>query len=71
MDDNECPICYCELLIKDGKCNSDYEENCKHYICVDCCYELADLLNTQMEVGCPLCREDWTDWLIDHYTTDQ
>lgn len=80
MDDNECPICYRTysrgLLLKDGKCNSAHKQNCCHYICVECCYEFGNILNNQIyewsesnvvEIKCPLCREDWTDWILENY----
>jgi len=69
----ECPICYRHygeqddgytFLTKDGKDNSDYAEVCKHYVCHACCWELSK----QKYVKCPLCREDWTDWIHTHYT---
>jgi hypothetical protein len=63
----ECPICYegygekpnGDFLCKDGKANSPYAEECKHYICVKCCEELSKAEH----VKCPLCREDWTEWI--------
>jgi hypothetical protein len=69
---DECPICFTHygeqadgsFLTKDGKDNSDYAEVCKHYICHRCCWELSK----QEHVKCPLCREDWTDWIHTHYT---
>lgn len=73
---NECPICFKTygyqyddddedeyFLCKDGKNNSDISENCKHYICVECCEALSE----QIEINCPLCREDWTDWIHSRY----
>jgi hypothetical protein len=72
MEDDTCPICYNKygiqedgrFLTKDGKDNSDYKEVCNHYICFDCCYSLSK----QSSVNCPLCREDWTEWIHSHYT---
>ena len=67
-----CPIClthYGEqddgsFLTKDGKDNSDYAEVCDHYVCHKCCWRLSK----QEHVKCPLCREDWTDWIHSRYT---
>ena len=67
MNQDECPICYKtygiqhdgSFLCKDGKHNSDYAESCKHYICTECCYQLSK----QKNVKCPMCREDWDEWL--------
>ena len=67
----ECPICYTNygeqddgtFLTKDGKDNSDYADVCNHYICYKCCWELSK----KEDVKCPLCREDWTDWIHSHY----
>jgi hypothetical protein len=69
--DDSCPICYLEyglqedgtFLCKDGIDNSGYESSCKHYICVKCCWQLSRI----EEVRCPLCREDWTEWIFEHY----
>jgi hypothetical protein len=71
MSDDECPICYKKygyqedesFLCRDSKDNSDYAEACKHYVCVECCRVLAK----QDTVLCPLCREDWTQWIHSHY----
>jgi len=89
--EKECPICYeiygeqedGNFLCKDGKCNSGYETECKHYICVKCCKTLRNKFiedededeeeeDEEKKVRCPLCREDWTDWIGSHYcTTDE
>jgi hypothetical protein len=69
----ECPICYETETVFDGKCNSDEEDKCKHYICVDCCQQIYNKLRKQfntdknVEACCPLCRENWTLWLLTHY----
>lgn len=71
----ECPICYRThgeqddgyFLVFNGKDNyNDFREICKHYICTECCAILAQ----QETVSCPLCREDWTDWIHACYLTD-
>lgn len=70
-DSDECPICFHSygtqpdesFLCRDGIDNSNFESACKHYICVTCVYELSK----QDEVRCPMCREDWTDWVNSHY----
>ena len=70
----ECPICYKQygeqedgsFLTKDGKKNSCCAEECSHYICYECCWRLAK----QDIVLCPLCREDWTDWIHSRYDSD-
>lgn len=73
-----CCICYYNyglqedgsFLCKDGICNSEmYKHNpslCTHYVCERCCLILIQ--NTI--VKCPLCREDWTEWIHSHYYTD-
>ena len=74
--EGECPICYeaygekpdGSYLCKDGKDNSGYKEECKHYVCVECCKKLVkDVCRCCDTVKCPLCREDWTDWIFSHY----
>lgn len=70
--EEDCPICYKyygnqedgSFLTKDGKDNSGYAEVCKHYVCHECCWKLSK----QDNIACPLCREDWTDWIHTHYT---
>jgi hypothetical protein len=72
---DECPICYRtygeqhdgSFLCKDGKDNSDYSDVCQHYICVECCTVLAE----QETVSCPLCREDWANWIHSHYPDEE
>jgi hypothetical protein len=73
----ECVICYEPFgwlrdsetfYYKSGKCFSKFAGECKHYICEDCetglirdkcpCEECED------PVTCPLCREDWSDYLM-------
>ena len=71
-----CPICYNtygfqedgSFLCKDGIDNSGFadETSCKHYICVQCCIQMCN----GDKVRCPLCREDWTDWIHSHYSSD-
>jgi hypothetical protein len=68
----ECPICFKTygdqpdgmFLCKDGKDNSEFADQCKHYFCVECCNHLA---NASSIVFCPLCREDWTEWAQQQY----
>lgn len=82
MEDNECPICFRtygeqsdgSFLCKDGKVNSDDAENCQHYCCVDCIQTMYEnsrksfiLKESCSCVHCPLCREDWTSWILNHY----
>ena len=76
-----CPICYEEIgkqmsegnyytRCQDGKYNSDMAEECKHYVCVPCAQTLYNNLREEGcggEVKCPLCRENWTLWLLTHY----
>lgn len=84
--EEECPICYEKygeqedgnFLCKDGKCNSGCENECNHYICVKCCKTLRDKFieddeeeeDEEKKVRCPLCREDWTDWIESNYCSD-
>ena len=73
-DQKECPICFTRygkqpddtFLCRDGIDNSDFKTDCTHYICVICAREMS----RQEEIKCPLCREDWTDWMHSHYYTD-
>ena len=70
-EDNECPICFEKygeqidgsFLCRDGKDNSDYAENCIHYICVKCCMKMVENCNNK----CPICREDWSEFLYERY----
>jgi hypothetical protein len=69
---SECPICYREYsrelgILQDGICNSGYQTNCTHYICVDCCKKLSEYKNLK----CPLCREDWSYWLESYKEDDE
>jgi hypothetical protein len=72
---SDCPICYTtygdqpdgSFLTKDGKNNSEMADECKHYVCYRCCYQLSK----QKIVSCPLCREDWTEWIHTHYEEDE
>ena len=55
----ECPVCYCSNVIVDSPENSPFMLGCKHYLCVDCWYELCK----RGDVKCPMCRRDLTKWL--------
>jgi hypothetical protein len=81
LDDNElCPICFIRygyqedgrFISRDGKVNSDYavKGGCAHYICVPCCMSMKNLCNIKRRL-CPLCREDWSNWLQDYNETDE
>lgn len=68
----ECPICYDPFVYYpvdwsnnfDGKDRrSAYTNKCKHCICKGCCRELSK----QRSVACPLCREDWTEFIHTYY----
>jgi len=69
--DEECPICYESYACngKDGKFNSDMAEICNHAICGQCCKQLYSnaIRTANPNIKCPLCREDWTDWILSHY----
>ena len=75
----ECPICYVKygeqedgkFIYSDGKWNSDMSGLCKHSICVKCKKILRNKFIEEEEVKCPLCRENWTEWIESHYTTDE
>lgn len=90
-NEDECPICFEKygekldgsFLCRDGKINSDEAENCKHYLCKNCCFQLYKNLRKDFKKGirnktgiinvnayCPLCRENWTLWLLRHYDSD-
>ena len=74
-EQGECPLCYAAygrqeddtFLCRDGIDNSDFETDCTHYICTQCAQELAK----REEIRCPLCREDWTDWIHSVYYSDE
>ncbi len=61
--EDECPVCYKTYgeqpggwtLLKDGPQSAQ----CKHSLCVDCCIQLS----LQPTASCPMCREDWTEYL--------
>jgi hypothetical protein len=72
----ECPICYVKygeqedgkFICSDGKWNSDMSGLCKHSICVKCYNILRNkFIEDEEEVKCPLCRENWTDWIESHW----
>ena len=81
----ECPVCYTEFsqTVIDGKDNSDSAEVCKHYLCVPCCQTLYNNLRKEFKKGgwgkkgktpdvkCPICREDWTEWILSHYNDEE
>lgn len=72
----ECAICYEPFgrrddgifYFKSGKCFSEFAGECKHYICEDCETGLINgkcpCSDCRDTVKCPLCREDWTDYLV-------
>jgi hypothetical protein len=72
--DEECPICYTKygrqedgsFLCMDSINNSALASTstCTHYICAHCCWELSRM----EQVRCPLCREDWSEWVHQRYT---
>jgi len=56
-----------KFLTMNGIDNSDYISLCKHYFCNECLKKIYNLYN---EIDrCPLCREDITIWLKNHYYT--
>ena len=74
--DDLCPICFEEygdkedgsFLCKDGKDNSNFAEICAHYFCVKCISKLREsnicaCCGELCTTTCPICREDWTDYL--------
>ena len=66
---SECPICFEKDPIIDGKCNTESKTKCTHYICVECCETLCkNMVDTKnFNCRCPLCREDWSAWLLIRY----
>ena len=82
--DSECPICFVKygeqedgsFRCKDSIHNSDIPSDCKHYICSCCAATMYEHLEAQFtfetdgEAKCPLCRADWTDWLMCQYGDD-
>ena len=71
VPDKHCPNCNAtygvqndgEFLCYDGIHNSFLETTCTHYICVYCIRKLTK----QKEVQCPICCEDWTEWIHNAY----
>jgi len=68
-----CPICFDEygcqkdgtFLCKDGKVNSFYADKCNHYFCFKCINKFGKCeCGCIKKTTCPLCREDWTEYLI-------
>lgn len=63
--DTNCPICYVEYdrdkcILKHGPSNTDIEDPCPHYFCVDC---LRDLQERRI-LNCPICRKDWSEFIL-------
>lgn len=79
-----CPICYedyNEINLKIGKCDyEDFKGACSHYCCKTCITTIYKRIlkswkkgnrNYTTEVYCPLCRDNWTLWvLIVNYDED-
>jgi len=71
----ECPVCFEKYWFKHGEryilvmpCDGienwgGYNTNCKHYICCCCVDNYCEL--KPEEQRCPLCREDWSEWIGD------
>lgn len=73
MKDTElCPICYESFLKIEmvGKCTTDLEEDCQHMVCLDCLYDMAAYL-PENEHRCPLCREDWEEYIYEFLLEDE
>jgi len=85
MTDDECPICYTKygkqedgsFLCRDSIENSDIPSDCTHYVCCSCAQTMYEHLEEQYtlevdgEAKCPLCRADWTHWLMCHYGDEE
>ena len=79
--ERNCPVCFEAYergeRPKHGKCNTDFavQDGCKHYVCYECCLTLARKIRDDDEsVGCPMCREDWTEFLwnvLDYYEEEE
>ena len=63
IGDDMCYICYDTDTIFDGKSNSGVVTDCRHFFCIYC---IEDMHCNQIS-QCPICREDWTDWICSHY----
>lgn len=80
--DDSCPICFEEygkqpdggFLCQDGKHNSNFAENCTHYFCVRCIRKMVIIgrcsCGSLKITQCPMCREDWTEYLESHYRSE-
>lgn len=67
--EDTCPICLRDYdrntLLQDGPQNSDFENPCPHWCCVECWDTIYHQYNDTDT--CPICRADITDWLKSHY----
>ncbi len=69
------------FICEDGKGNSDMAEKCNHRICSRCCQTIYNNLRQAWkdrhitgiypEATCPLCRENWTMWLLNYYSDEE
>ena len=71
-EEESCPVCFEKFsrenwVLKDGPSNSDFETECCHWLCVDCWTNIYEHGNHQ----CPICREDVSEWLTQHYGSDE
>jgi len=73
-EEKNCPICFEEygeredgtFLYQEGKDNSTFADKCKHYFCDKCIKKFSKCdcgCGKIKKTGCPLCREDWTEYI--------
>ena len=64
----ECPICFSEYS-ECGMKHKEENDKCKHSICLACCYTFGEMLvcDDNYNVLCPLCRENWNEWMYDNF----
>jgi len=82
-DDDECPICYIKygrqedgsFICQDGAINSGEEGYCDHWVCTRCAQTMHNNLRKKDDEDasecCPICRCDWTLWLLTHYDDEE
>jgi hypothetical protein len=81
--DDECPICYIKygeqedgsFICQDGAINSGEEGYCDHWVCTRCAQTMHNNLRKKDDEDasecCPICRCDWTLWLLTHYDDEE
>ena len=55
-----------EFICKDGPWNSDFDHDCTHHFCTPCLKTMENMC----QMACPICDEDWSDWILGAYGSD-